>query len=201
MNANNPWDERFSTEEYVYGLEPNAFLREKAEYLRPGQTLSIAEGEGRNAVFLAKKGLHVTAWDYSHVALQKCKAYAAAEHVTVETALVDLSHADWEPGRWDNTVAIFAHFPSAIRSSVLHGIASSVKPEGCFLAEVYSVHQLSYKTGGPRDADFLYRPEEFLQAFADWDIIHFFTGEVERREGKLHNGLSHVIQFFGKKRA
>lgn len=96
-------------------------------------------------------------------------------------------------------ICIFGHFPEALRTKTLEGVKEAVKPGGYFISEVYSVYQLPYKSGGPQNFELLYKPEEFLNVFSDWRIVHFFMGEVFRQEGELHNGVSHVIQFVGQK--
>lgn len=197
----NPWNIRFQNESYVYGTEPNVFLAETHKRLHlSGNALAIAEGEGRNAVFLAEQGMNVTAWDYADSGLTKTKRLAETRGVTVHTELVDLNGAHWKKGFWDELVCIFGHFPKELRMKTLMGIKEAVKPGGYFISEVYSNCQIPYQSGGPKDIGFLYTPEEFLQTFSDWRIVHFFMGEVERNEGKLHKGLSHVIQFVGQKR-
>ncbi|USK84727.1 SAM-dependent methyltransferase [Peribacillus asahii] len=196
----NPWNTRFENENYVYGTEPNAFLADMQPKLSlSGDALAIAEGEGRNAVFLAEQGLDVTAWDYAQSGLMKTTKLAESCGVSVETALVDLNVAEWGENRWDELVCIFGHFPKELRQKTLQGVKAAVKPGGYFITEVYSIHQIPYKSGGPRELELLYTPEEFLEAFVDWRIVHFFMGEVVRNEGELHNGLSHVIQFVGQK--
>ncbi|HZH60347.1 MAG TPA: class I SAM-dependent methyltransferase [Metabacillus sp.] len=196
----NHWDERFKQDSYAYGTEPNVFLKDAHKKLNiTGNALAIAEGEGRNAVYLAQSGMNVTAWDYSKEGLMKTEKLARDKEVSVHTELVDLNEASWEKNKWDELVCIFGHFPEELRNKTLHGIKDAVKPGGYFISEVYSSFQLPYKSGGPKDLELLYRPEEFLNTFSDWRIIHFFMGEVERKEGEFHNGLSHVIQFVGKK--
>lgn len=196
----NPWDARFQAEEYVYGTKANVFLSGMESYFIPnGETLAIAEGEGRNAVFLAEKGLKVTAWDYAPAGLEKTKTLAAERGVTVHTELVDLNDASWKKEKWDQIVCIFGHFPTPLRLKTLQAVRDAVKPGGLYISEVYSVYQPPYQSGGPKETDLLYRPEEFLEVFKEWKFIHFFMGEVVRHEGKLHNGLSHVIQFTGQK--
>lgn len=196
----NQWNDRFLSEQFVYGTEPNIFLAEMQKKLSiAGNALAIAEGEGRNAVFLAEQGMNVTAWDYAESGLKKTKILAQQRSVTVNTELVDLNEAIWEKERWDEIICIFGHFPTDLRNKTLQGVKESVKGGGYFVTEVYSIHQLPYKSGGPQNLDFLYTPEEFLQTFSDWHIVHFFMGEVVRNEGELHNGLSHVIQFVGQK--
>lgn len=192
------WNERFKEEKYVYGTEPNVFLKDMHSVLS-GEVLTIAEGEGRNAVFLARQGLHVTAWDYAESGLEKVSKLAEKQSVCVNTELVDLAEAEWQQSRWDGIVNVFGHFPGEVRQKTLSGVKEAVRPGGYFIAEVYSHNQIPYQSGGPKELDFLYRPEEFLREFSDWRIVHFFLGEVIRNEGELHNGLSHVIQFVGQK--
>ncbi|WCN39645.1 class I SAM-dependent methyltransferase [Aneurinibacillus uraniidurans] len=195
----NPWDERFAAEDYVYGTKPNAFIREQAHRIEAGsRVLAIAEGEGRNAVYLAQQGLAVTAWDYAPSGLAKANNLAAAHHVQIQTEQVDVSKADWSE-KWDAAVCVFGHFPTPLRRTVLEGVRQAVKPGGLYMTEVYSIHQLPYKSGGPKEIDLLYRPEEFLDTFRDWHILHFYMGEAVRNEGTLHTGLCHVIQFIGRK--
>jgi len=197
----NHWNKRFQEEKYIYGTEPNEFLAEAHIKLQlSGNTLTIAEGEGRNATFLAEQGMNVTAWDYAESGLEKTRRLAEERNVSVKTELVDLNEASWEKDKWDELVCVFGHFPKDLRQRTLQSIKEAVKPGGYFLAEVYSIHQIPYKSGGPKDMDLLYAPEEFLQTFNDWHIVHLFMGEVVRSEGELHNGLSHVIQFVGQKK-
>lgn len=196
----NQWNNRFNNENYVFGTEPNEFLKAVQNKLHlSGDVLAIAEGEGRNAVFLAEQGLNVSAWDYAESGLEKTKKLAKIRSVNVKTELVDLNEAQWETNRWDEIICIFGHFPEELRKTTLRGIKEAVKPGGYFVTEVYSHSQIPYKSGGPQNLELLYSPEEFLQTFKDWRIVHFFMGEVVRHEGELHNGLSHVIQFVGQK--
>lgn len=194
------WNERFSKQEYVYGTEPNQFLVSAFEKLSlSGEVLAIAEGEGRNAVYLASKGLDVTAWDYAASGLEKTKRLAQSKNIHVTTELVDLNHADYKQNKWDGVVCVFGHFPDDLKNKTLQGVKETIMPGGYFVTEVYSVYQIPYKSGGPKDEELLYRPEDFLGNFSDWRIIHFFMGEVVRNEGELHKGLSHVIQFIAQK--
>ncbi|MFJ7969926.1 class I SAM-dependent methyltransferase [Psychrobacillus sp. NPDC096389] len=196
----NHWNTRFQSENYVYGKEPNAFLKEFQKKIKnSGDALAIAEGEGRNAVYLAQQGMNVTAWDYAESGLAKTNKLAEERNVAVSTELVDLNEANWHEAKWDEIVCIFGHFPKELREKTLQGVKTAIKPGGYFLTEVYSHYQLPYQSGGPQNLDFLYNPEEFLENFADWRIVHFFMGEVARYEGEQHNGLSHVIQFVGQK--
>lgn len=196
----NQWNTRFQTENYVYGKQPNAFLEEiQKKRQLSGDTLVIAEGEGRNGVFLAEHGANVTTWDYAESGLIKTNKLAKERGVSIQTELVDLNHAKWTRDKWDQIVCIFGHFPEELRRQTLLGVKEAVKPGGYYITEVYSQQQIPYNSGGPRDINLLYRPEEFWQTFSDWRILHFFMGEVVRNEGELHNGLCHVIQFVGQK--
>lgn len=196
----NHWNNHFLAENYVYGKEPNDFISEMQKKLQfSGDALAIAEGEGRNAVFLAEQGMMVTAWDFAESGLLKTGKLARNKGVSVRTELVDLNEAVWEKERWDEIICVFGHFPKEIRNKTLEGVKKAVKPGGYFVTEVYSIHQLPYQSGGPKDINFLYSPEEFLQTFSDWRIVHFFMGEANRHEGELHTGLAHVIQFVGQK--
>ncbi|PAE07598.1 SAM-dependent methyltransferase [Terribacillus saccharophilus] len=198
----NMWNMRFQNEQYVYGTEPNKFLADMQRKLNlSGTALAIAEGEGRNAAFLAEQGMRVTAWDYAESGLAKTEKLASSKGVTVQTKLVDLMEADWqaEKENWDEVVCVFGHFPTKLRHKTLQGVKEAIKPGGYFLTEVYSNHQIPYNSGGPKEADFLYKIEDFLDVFAGWDIKHLYMGEVIRHEGTQHTGLAHVIQFAGQK--
>ncbi|MET3699370.1 tellurite resistance protein TehB [Bacillus oleivorans] len=196
----NHWNTRFEKEQYVYGKNPNVFLEDVHKKLNPtGTALAIAEGEGRNAVFLAEQGMEVTSWDYAESGLAKTEHLAKEKGVALSTELIDLNNANWSKNKWDEIVCIFGHFPEELRKKTLLGVKEAVKPGGFYITEVYSHYQLPYESGGPKDVNLLYKPEEFLETFSDWKIIHFFMGEVVRHEGELHNGLSHVIQFVGQK--
>lgn len=196
----NVWNERFRREDYVYGTEPNVFIADMHGKLEiTGKALAIAEGEGRNAVFLAQKGMDVTVWDYAESGLEKAKRLAKAKDVQLKTERIDLEEARWAENHWDEIVCVFGHFPKELRMKTLKGVKAAVKPGGYFLSEVYSPYQIPYRSGGPQDQQFLYTPDEFLELFGDWRIVHFFMGEVFRQEGEGHKGLSHVIQFAGQK--
>lgn len=200
MTKLNHWNERFNQEQYVYGKEPNVFLEDMHKTLNPtGTALAIAEGEGRNAVFLAEQGMDVTTWDYAESGLAKTNQLAKEKGVDVSTELIDLNDANWSTEKWDEIICIFGHFPEEVRKKTLLGVKDAVKPGGFYITEVYSQYQLPYGSGGPKDMNFLYKPEEFLMTFSDWRIIHFFMGEVVRNEGEFHKGLSHVIQFVAQK--
>lgn len=197
----NQWHERFSTEEYMYGKEPNEFVTQIADHLpKGGKVLCIAEGEGRNAVYLAKQGFSVTAWDYAQSGLDKTKALAKEHGVHVETALYDLATVEWEAGQWDAIVHIFGHVPEPILHRTLNGVDQALKVDGYYVSELYTKEQLQYGTGGPPVEAMLIDPKMILDAFASYFVEHFYVGEVTRHEGVLHTGKAHVVQSLLKKR-
>lgn len=196
----NSWHERFSAEEYVYGKEPNAFVVEAAKDLPKGKVLCIAEGEGRNAVYLASLGHDVTAWDYAQAGLDKTQQLATENGVTVKTELHDLADVEWKSGQWDAIVHIFGHLPPDVMERTMAGVQQSLKVGGFYVSELYTKEQLRYGTGGPRDATMLAEPADILQKFKGYFIKHFRVGEVTREEGQLHTGQAHVVQSIFQKR-
>lgn len=197
----NPWDETFKKAQFVYGTAPNQFLKEQAEVFEEKENIACyAEGEGRNAVFLALAGKRVTAYDYSKEGLQKTRQLAAKYHVAVERKLVDLLQDDLESDVYDGAVMIFGHFSKQNQYDVLNKIMASLKPDGVFLLEVYEDGQLAYNTGGPRREDYLYNEQQLAKWASQYQITHFYCGEVERTEGILHTGVCKVLQLIVKKR-
>lgn len=198
---NNKWDELFNIQEYRYGKEPNNFVQSMLPDHPPCDVLSIAEGEGRNAVYAAELGHRVTAWDYSSVALDKLQRFAGEKNVQIKTKLADLTRETaFREKQWDIVMNIFGHIGDAlVRQQLMQGIKQIIRPGGSYIMEVYSDRQLPYQSGGGKDIQLLYTPFEVLDIFKDWQIKHFYYGEVERHEGKLHTGLGHVIQLLAYK--
>ena len=143
------WDERYRGEEYVYGTSPNDFLRSQITHLPRGQILCLAEGEGRNAVFLAERGYDVTAVDQSPVGLAKARQLAEQRGVSIETVVADLGAFEVAPEVWDGIVSIFAHVPPPARRHVHRQVVTGLRPGGVLLLEAYRPEQLEYHTGGP----------------------------------------------------
>lgn len=190
------WDARFgSTEEHLYGVEPNEFLAAVAPRIPPGsRVLSLGEGEGRNAVHLASLGHRVTAVDASSVGLAKARRLADARGVSIETVVTDLSDYAIEPGAWDAIVVIFCHLPPGLREQVHRQVVRGLRPGGLLLLEAYTPEQLRFRTGGPPVRDLLYSAEMLRRDFAglDFELLQ----EVERDviEGRLHTGRASVVQ-------
>ena len=196
----NQWDEKFKSATYFYGTKANAFLEQYAHVFEQSKRIACyAEGEGRNAVFLAAKGHEVTAFDYAQEGLQKTASLAKSQNVHVKTELKDLIQDPLEENMYDGAVMIFGHFAKADQYNVLNKIVGSLKPGGILLMEVYEDAQLRYQTGGPKDINYLYNESALYNWAKQHEILHFACEEVERVEGIGHNGISKVLQLIVKK--
>ena len=187
--------------EYHFGTEPNAFLKSKADLLKPGQkALSIADGEGRNGVFLAEQGLDVLAMDFSPTALAKSQALARQRGVTIRTEQADLDTWRWPADAFDVVVAIFFQFCAPpLRTRVFDSIKRALKPGGLLLMEGYTPKQREYKTGGPSEVENLYTRELLEQSFADFSSVEIREYDSEIHEGPGHGGMSALIDLVGRK--
>lgn len=195
------WDERYGQPGYVYGTDPNEFLAAVADRIPPGPVLSLAEGEGRNAVFLAGRGHDVLGVDSSRVGLQKAQALARERGVAVRTELADLSDYAIQPGAWAGIVSIFCHLPSAVRARVHAAAVAGLRPGGAFVLEAYRKEQLGRGTGGPPVADLLYALDEVRAELAGLELVHAEALVRDVREGRFHTGEGAVIQIVGVKQA
>ena len=196
-----PWDERYGSDEFFYGTEPNDFLREQAgEIPAGGEVLCLAEGEGRNAVFLARRGHRITAVDQSAVGLDKAKKLAAAHGVTIDIVVADLGEYVIAPNRWSGIVSIWCHLPGALRRRVHAQIVEGLAPGGVLIFEAYTPDQIPRGTGGPKDADLLSRVDELNRAFAGLQIVRAEEIEREVREGRGHGGMSSVVRVVARKK-
>lgn len=193
------WDERYDTHEYVYGTEPNDFLASVADRIPAGRVLSIGEGEGRNAVFLASLGYEVTAVDTSAVGLHKVERLARERGLPVTTVHADLADFAIEPDAWDGIVSIFCHLPRALRLDVHRRVSQGLAPGGVFVVEAYTPRQLEFGTGGPKDPEMLVRLADLRE---DLPGLSFeLAREVDRpvAEGRFHDGMSAVVQVVARR--
>lgn len=193
------WDRRYAGEAYAFGTEPNDFLVEAAPLIPAGPVLCLAEGEGRNAVWLAARGHEVTAVDASPVGIAKAEALARTRGVGIATVAADLADFRIAPGAWAGIVAIFAHLPPAVRRAVHRAAAAGLVPGGVFILEAYTPAQAAHGTGGPSQPELLYRLAELR---LDLTGLEFVVGrEVERDvlEGTLHTGRSAVVQVLARR--
>lgn len=199
------WDERYASEGYVYGTEPNDFLRENTAHIQAlGNGLNVlclAEGEGRNAVYLAGLGHNVTAVDLSEVGLVKARALAAERGVTIQAVQADLTRYQPPSRHYDVVVLIFCHLPSAARPFLFEQVRSTLKPGGLIVLEGYTPRQLEFKTGGPSHVDFMLSAQEMADVFAGYDVL--INHEIVRpiHEGEFHSGQGAVVQFLAHKPA
>lgn len=193
------WNTRYASSDYLYGTEPNEFLVEHCDELN-GPVLSLSEGEGRNAVFLAARGLDVLGVDISPVALEKAKKLATSRGVKIETLCADLTTYTPEMNHYGTVVSISAHLPSTVRKRLYPLIERSLKPYGVIILEAYSEHQLSRDTGGPKDADMLMTFDKLRKEFANLEQILLREVEREISEGEGHTGMASVIQLIARKK-
>jgi SAM-dependent methyltransferase len=199
------WDERYSEEGYAYGAGPNTFLRDTIvsnaiDLSKGAKCLMLAEGQGRNGVFMAEAGYAVTGVDISQMGLNKAAQLAKSRNVKIQTVLADLAEYDLGNEQWDCIVGIFCHLPPPIRERILTLIPKALRPGGYVVFEAYTPAQIQYKTGGPPDASLMYSREIFEKAFAGKLKIER-NEELERDvvEGKYHTGKAAVVQLIARK--
>ena len=194
------WDERYSIDEYLFGQKPaQAILRNEKHLVSGGETLLIADGEGRNSVYLAKKGFKVTSSDSSIVAQQKAKTLAERHEVKVNFELEDFFSIDWSRKQYDNIVGIcFQFIPAELIEEVFMGLRSATKQGGTILIHGYTPEQIHYGTGGPKDASLMYTETTFTRSFTNSEIYLLEKYEAIISEGPGHNGKSAMIDFVAK---
>lgn len=195
------WEERFVAPGYWFGKEPNAFLKSQAHLLKPGwRALAIADGEGRNGVFLAECGLDVLSLDFSPSAVAKAKALAAERGVRLRAEVADIFAWEWPPAAFDVVVGIFFQFASpAQRTQIFANIKKTLKSGGLLLIQGYRPEQLFYRTGGPSQPENLYTRAMLEAAFSDFASLEIREHDSVIAEGVGHNGLSALIDFIGRK--
>ena len=197
------WNDRFADEGYLFGKEPSAFLLRARPWLRPGQSaLSVADGEGRNSVWLAQQGLRVTAMDSAPNAITKARALAAERGVTVDFRLGDITTWDWDAAQYDVVVAIFIQFAGpALRERIFDGLNRALKPGGLLLLHGYAPRQVEYGTGGPPRRENMYTTDMLRRAFGGYEFYRLADFDAEVSEGQGHSGLSALIDLIATKPA
>jgi len=188
------WDERYGKPGRAYGTAPNAFLVSVADRLPKGRILSLGEGEGRNAVYLASRGYDVVGVDGSRVGLAKASELAAERGVSITTVLSDLGDYVIEPGAWDGIISIFCHLPKVLRERVHRDVVRGLTPGGVFVLEAYTPAQLHRHTGGPPTADLMMSLPQLERELDGLVFVHAQEVEREVVEGRSHTGLSAVVQ-------
>jgi 2-polyprenyl-3-methyl-5-hydroxy-6-metoxy-1,4-benzoquinol methylase len=204
MSDANPrpsWDQRFDQADYLFGKEPNAFLASQAPLLRSGQrALSVADGEGRNSVWLAQQGLDVTAVELSAPAIAKARRLADEHGVSVDFQQADLLEWEFGQNQYDVLAAIFIQFLApAEREVVFQRMTAALRPGGWLILQGYTPKQLEYRTGGPPCAENLYTSDLLLGAFAGMEIMHLWEHEAHIEEGSAHAGWSALIDLVARR--
>lgn len=194
------WNQRYSEDDYYYGTKPNHFLTSVVGILPyNARILCLAEGEGRNAVYLASLGHHVTAVDFSEEGKKKAESLAQKENLSIHYILSSLEDYSFGLEQWDAVISIFCHLPSIVRPLIHQKVEKSLKPGGLFILQSYTPEQLEHKTGGPKDLSMLYTENLIKNDFSclRWPKLQRVTTEIF--EGKGHTGLSSVLNAVGIK--
>lgn len=198
------WDERYGSEDYAYGKAPNAFFKEWLPKFEPGRILMPADGEGRNGVYAAKQGWHVTSFDLSKEGKAKALKLADDKSVKLAYEVGDLKDLTFENESFDAIGLVYAHFPAHVKSEYHQKLSEYLKPGGVIIFEAYSKAHLPYRernpeVGGPNNIDMLFSTDDILQDFENYEVIVCREEEVKLKEGKYHNGKGSVIRFVGRK--
>ncbi|MGD8726191.1 MAG: class I SAM-dependent methyltransferase [Gemmatimonadales bacterium] len=191
------WDRRYAKPGYAYGTRPNDFLVSVAESIPTGRVLCLGEGEGRNAVHLARLGHDVTAVDVSRVGMQKTRQLAHVHGVTVTAVVADLADFSLGDEHWDGIISIFCHLPSPLRRHVHASVVSGLKPGGVFVLESYTPRQIELGTGGPPVPELLVTLAQLEQDIAGLELLVAREAERNVTEGRCHHGRSAVVQVVG----
>ncbi|MBK6447289.1 MAG: class I SAM-dependent methyltransferase [Bacteroidetes bacterium] len=199
------WNERYSKQEFAYGEEPNNYLKEQLENFTVGTILFPAEGEGRNAVFAAKLGWTVSAFDISAQGKNKALRLAESNNVKIDYQVGELNSLHYADNHFDAIALIYAHFPAAIKSQLHKALSKLLRKDGVIIFEAFSKKHLEYatvneKVGGPKDLDQLFSIEEIKSDFENFEILELEEKEIELKEGLFHNGIGMVIRFVGRKK-
>ena len=195
------WNKRFAAEHYLFGREPNAYLRSHAALLAPGgSVLCVADGEGRNSVWLARQGFQVDAFDIAEAGVAKARALAAEAGVSVAYTVTDCDRWAWAEASHDAVVAVFIQFADPVmRARLFAHMVRALKPGGVLILQGYTPKQLDYKTGGPGVLSHLYTAELLREAFAALQIVELTEYEAELNEGVQHAGRSALVGLVARK--
>lgn len=193
------WNQRYASADYVYGTSPNIFYREKLEFVPPGKILFPAEGEGRNAVYAAKSGWNVTAFDLSTEGKKKAELLAGLDNVKIDYTIDNFESITYPLNHFDCIVLIFAHMNPVKRSEYHQKLMSFLKPGGLLILEGFSKNQINNNSGGPRDIDMLFSREELQYDFGSFSELTITETDYYLNEGPFHQGFASVIRTLGIK--
>ncbi|MEO6288711.1 MAG: class I SAM-dependent methyltransferase [Ginsengibacter sp.] len=199
------WNDRYSMDDFAYGIQPNNYFKEQIQKLEVGAILFPAEGEGRNAVYAAKLGWTVSAFDISIEGKKKAIKLAESNHVEIDYQVGELLAMNYNVDQFDAIGLIYAHFPADVKSTIHHTLQNYLRKDGVVIFEAFSKKNLEYvakneKVGGPKDIDSLFSIEEIRSDFANFHVEELIETETELSEGLFHNGLGSVIRFIGRKK-
>ena len=200
-NPRDAWDARYRSDEYIFGTRPNVFLASQEQYLAAGtRVLAVADGEGRNGVWLAERGCRVCSIDISLLAIEKAKKLAVDRGVDVEFAVADLMEWAWPQAAFDVVVCIFIQFASVrMRKKLFDGFWRTLRPGGVVIMQGYGVEQLQYTSGGPKELENLYTPQLLRDAFAGWKILLLREYDAVLDEGSKHRGMAALVDLVARK--
>lgn len=199
------WNDRYSKDEFAYGKQPNNYLKAQLEKVAAGTVLFPAEGEGRNAVFAAKLGWKVSAFDISEEGKKKALGLAKTNNVTIDYQVGELEGLNYASNQFDCIALIYAHFPAGIKSRYHRTLSNYLRKGGIIIFEAFSKNHIDYvlrddKIGGPKEIESLFSIDELKSDFANYEIIDLEEKEIELHEGVFHNGKGSVIRFVGRKK-
>jgi cyclopropane fatty-acyl-phospholipid synthase-like methyltransferase len=194
------WDDRYNTDDYIYGMEPNEFFKEYIENNRPAKILLPSDGEGRNSVYAALKGWDVDAFDFSRNAVKKALELAEKNNVEINYYIDDLKYLDSNIKLYDTIALIFVHLTSEFRKTVHNKIIERLKPGGTVILEAFSKEQINNDSGGPKNLDMLYSIDELRKDFQSLEIEMLKHVTKDINEGKFHKGRSDVIRMIANKK-
>ena len=199
------WNDRYSKSSYAYGESPNEFFKEQVAHHKPGTILFPAEGEGRNAVYAARQGWKVSAFDISEAGQRKALQLAQHHQVSIDYQVGELQQMNYKAGQFDAVGLVYAHFPPEIKSAYHQTLSNLIRVGGIIIFEAFSKKHLEYVTknpavGGPRDLASLFSIEEIQQDFSNCEIVQLEEREIELQEGEFHNGQASVIRFIGRRK-
>ncbi|MEG0822112.1 MAG: class I SAM-dependent methyltransferase [Burkholderiaceae bacterium] len=196
------WNSRYAQDSYLFGIQPNVFLQSQRHRLVPGmKALAVADGEGRNSVWMARQGLVVTAFDIARVGVDKARKLAAASGVTVDFHNESVENWVWTDASYDVVAAIFIQFAAPDqRQALFEGMLATLKPGGLLILQGYTPRQLGYKTGGPSLVSHLYTAELLKTTFAAQEILELREHDTELFEGSQHHGMSALIDCVVRRR-
>ncbi len=194
------WNDRFSTDEYIYGEEPNEFFKEFIDKNYPGKLLLLGEGEGRNAVYAASKGWDVDAVDFSEKAKNKALKLAEKYLVKINYIISDINDYNFSENEYDLVGLFFIHLNAEERNRIHKKIITSIKSGGKIILEAFNKNQINNFSGGPKDINLLYDERDLLESFNGIEILFLKSLSVELNEGNYHKGKADIIRFIGMKK-